>query len=269
MSARVKAMVLAGNGINCEMETAHACRLAGADEVDIVYLWDIAAGRTSLNGYQLLCLPGGFLDGDDLGSGRASAIRLKHTLVGGASMVDQVTGFVADGGLVIGICNGFQLMIKLGLLPALDGVTDRQQATLTWNDSGRFEDRWVHLKVDPESPCVFTRGLGAIQLPVRHGEGKIVAPDETLGRVLAAHQAPLAYVDPATGEPTVEYPLNPNGTPHGIAALTDPTGRLFGLMPHPEAFLHRTNHPRWTREELPEVGDGLALFRNAVDFIRG
>ena len=268
MSRRVRAMVLAGNGINCEMETAHACRLGGVDQTDITYLWDLAAGKATLEGYDLLCLPGGFLDGDDLGSARASAIRLRHTEVNGRPLTDQIVGFVNDGGLVIGICNGFQLMIKLGLLPALDNKANEVQATLTWNDSGRFEDRWVHLKIDPESPCVFTRGLDKIMLPIRHGEGKIVAPDETFDRVVTAHQAPLAYIDPETGEPTMEYPLNPNGTAQGIAGLTDPTGRLFGLMPHPEAFLHRTNHPRWTREDLPQEGDGLALFRNAVEYIK-
>ena len=268
MSRRVRAMVLAGNGINCEMETAHACKLGGVDQTDITYLWDLASGKATLEGYDLLCLPGGFLDGDDLGSARASAIRLRHTEVNGRSLTDQIVGFVSNGGLVIGICNGFQLMIKLGLLPALDNKANEVQATLTWNDSSRFEDRWVNLKIDPESPCVFTRGLDKIMLPIRHGEGKIVAPDETFDRILTAHQAPLAYIDPKTGESTMEYPLNPNGTAHGIAGLTDPTGRLFGLMPHPEAFLHRTNHPRWTRENLPEEGDGLALFRNAVEYIR-
>jgi len=273
MTELVRAMVLAGNGINCEMETAHACRLAGADVVDVRYVWDLASGRASLDGYRLLCLPGGFLDGDDLGSGRASAIRLRHTLCDGEPLVEQIRRLVDDGGLVIGICNGFQLMVKLGLLPAI-GERQRssepvQQMTLTWNDSGRFEDRWVHLAVDPESPCVFTRGIERLYLPVRHGEGKIVADeDEILGLVFADHLAPLAYADPDTGEPTGEYPHNPNGSPHGIAALTDPTGRLFGMMPHPEAFLHGTNHPRWTRGDVPEEGQGLALFANAVDLIR-
>jgi len=268
MARGVRAMVLAGNGINCEMETAHACRLAGADRVEIAYLWDLASGGASLAGCDLLCLPGGFLDGDDLGSARASAIRLRHTRAGGRSLFDQIGAFVDGGGLMIGICNGFQLMVKLGLLPSLDGARGVQTATLTWNDSGRFEDRWVALAADPDSPCVFTRGIERLELPVRHGEGKIVAAPDLLGRIRAAHQAPLAYVDPATGAPTAQYPLNPNGSPFGMAALTDPTGRLFGLMPHPEGFLHRTNHPRWTREPHPEEGDGLALFRNAVEFIR-
>jgi phosphoribosylformylglycinamidine synthase len=269
MTGQVRAMVLAGNGINCEMETAHAVRLAGADRVDVVYIWDLAAGAANLAGYRLLCLPGGFLDGDDLGSARASAIRIRGTEVRGERLFDQLLRFADDGGLMIGICNGFQLLVKLGLLPALGGALGTQQVTLTWNDSGRFEDRWVHLGADPESPCVFTRGLTRIELPVRHGEGKIVfADDRVRASLFAERQVPLSYMNPLTGEPTVEYPFNPNGSPNAVAALTDPSGRLFGLMPHPEAFVHRTNHPRWTRQDLPEEGQGLALFRNAVEFIR-
>ncbi len=265
----VRAMVLTGNGINCELETAHACKLAGADQVDIIYLWDLVNSNVSLTGYRLVCLPGGFLDGDDLGAARASAIRLRHTSVGEVTLFEQLKRYVDDGGLMIGICNGFQLMVKLGLLPALDNALGTQQVTLTWNDSGRYEDRWVELAADPKSPCVFTRGIERIQVPVRHGEGKIVPLDDrTISDLTISRQVPLRYIDGETGEPTEVYPLNPNGSPEGIAALTDATGRLFGMMPHPEAFLHRTNHPRWTRENLPEEGDGLLLFKNAVDFIR-
>jgi phosphoribosylformylglycinamidine synthase len=269
MTRQVRALILAGNGINCEMETAHACKLAGADQVDITYIWDLATGKASLAGYDLLCLPGGFLDGDDLGSARASAIRIRHTKVGDALFIDKIKEFIEKGGLVIGICNGFQLMVKLGLLPAINGELGAQQVTLTWNDSGKFEDRWVHLAADPHSKCVFTKGIERIQLPVRHGEGKIVpANDKTVTTLINSRQIPLRYINPETGEPAIKYPLNPNGSPNGIAALSDETGRLFGLMPHPEAFLHRTNHPHWTRKELPEEGDGLALFQNAVNFIR-
>lgn len=269
MGKQVRVMVLTGNGINCEMETAHACQSAGADKVDISYLWDLASGKADLNGYDLLCLPGGFLDGDDLGSARASAIRLRNTQAGEGKLIDKLKKFIDDGGLAIGICNGFQLMVKLGLLPALGRNFEEQQVTLTWNDSGRFEDRWVELKADPYSPCIFTRGLERIQLPVRHGEGKIVFADaQTEKTILENHQAPLCYIDPETGEATTTHPQNPNGSPHGIAAITDETGRLFGMMPHPEAFIHRTHHPQWTRRDLPEEGDGLAIFRNAVEAIR-
>lgn len=269
MSRKVNVMVLTGNGINCEMETAHACRLAGADRVDITYLWDFASGHASLASYDFLCLPGGFLDGDDLGCARASAIRLRHTVAQDRRLIDHLTQFAGDGGLILGICNGFQLMVKLGLLPAREERLGQQQVTLTWNDSGRFEDRWVDLIADPDSNCVFTRGVGQITLPVRHGEGKIVCGEgHSPQTLLDAHQVPLRYADPETGEPTTAYPHNPNGTPGGMASLSDPTGRLFGLMPHPEAFVTCLQHPRWTRDELPEQGDGLTLFCNAVDFIR-
>jgi phosphoribosylformylglycinamidine synthase subunit PurQ / glutaminase len=269
--AKVKALVLSGNGINCERETAFACQAAGASAADIVPIWDLVAGEARLGDYQLLCLPGGFLDGDDLGAARAGANRFRHAQIqgGGQHLWEEIQGFVTAGKLVIGICNGFQLMVKLGLLPAFPGGLGRQDVTLTFNDSGRFEDRWVELNVDPKSPCVFTRGLDRIALPIRHGEGKLLTQTEALSAQLAAqHLVPLHYVDPATGAPTEAYPQNPNGSPGGAAALCDPTGRLFGLMPHPECYLHRTHHPRWTRlPNLPEEGQGLALFRNAVRYL--
>ncbi|MDJ0762984.1 MAG: phosphoribosylformylglycinamidine synthase subunit PurQ [Myxococcota bacterium] len=269
MATYVRAIVLAGNGINCEMETAHACRLAGADQVDIVYLWDLASGKANLDQCDLLCMPGGFLDGDDLGSALASAIRIRHTEVGGERLFDKLVGFVNRGGLVLGMCNGFQLLVKLGLLPGVDSQMGKQQATLAWNDSGRFEDRWVSLAADPESPCVFTKDIEHMSLPVRHGEGKLVPRDDAVREALLANrQVPLFYIDPESGRATTRYPLNPNGSADGIASLTDPTGRVFGLMPHPEAFLHRTNHPKWTRQRLSEAGDGLAIFVNAVDGVR-
>ena len=176
MAKQVRALVLAGNGINCEIETAHACRMAGADRVDIVYLWDLASGKVTLEEYDLLCLPGGFLDGDDLGSARASSIRIHHTKVGNRQLFVQFTNFVEAGGLAIGICNGFQLMVKLGLLPALNDDLGQQQVTLTWNDSGRFEDRWVELKIDPESPCVFTRSMDRIIDDLAPQSGEQVLP---------------------------------------------------------------------------------------------
>jgi phosphoribosylformylglycinamidine (FGAM) synthase-like amidotransferase family enzyme len=276
MGNAANVLVVTGNGTNCERETAHAARLAGADRVDVRMIWDLLAGEVRLQGYQLLCLPGGFLDGDDLGAAKAAAIRWRHARVGeGGRLVDQLGDFIAAGNLVLGICNGFQLLAKLGLVPATDGSRgDRggpaQQASLGVNDSGRFEDRWVRLAVDPESPCVFTRGLKSLEVPVRHGEGKVILADpDAVATVAARHLASVRYAD-ASGAPTEGYPANPNGSAGGIAGLCDPTGRCFGLMPHPEAFTHRTNHPRWTREPgLPEEGAGLALFRNAVDYIRG
>lgn len=272
MAKQVKSIVITGNGTNCEREVANACRLAGAEVADIVHIAELLAGRVRLDDYHFLNLAGGFLDGDDLGSAKAGANRLRHAPVKGSaeSLADQLYRFIEAGKLVMGVCNGFQLMVKMGLLPALDGDYRSQTATLTHNDSGRFEDRWTYLKVDSASPCIYTRGLEGIYLPVRHGEGKfLVREPQVLERIEAEHLAVLKYCAADYAAPTLEYPLNPNGSTHAIAGVCDASGRIFGLMPHPEAYVHRTHHPRWTREEdLPEEGMGLWLYRNAVNFIR-
>jgi len=269
MSKQVKAIVIAGNGTNCEREVAHACKLAGADVADIVHIAELLAGRVSLEDYHFLNLAGGFLDGDDLGSAKAGANRLLYATVKGSNqtLADQLKQFVADGKLVMGVCNGFQLMVKMGLLPIIDGRFE-QTCSLTHNDGGRFEDRWTWLQVDPDSPCIFTRGLDALYLPVRHGEGKFVTDGEiTLRHLEENHLAVVKYADRDL-QPTMAYPENPNGSLNAIAGICDPSGRLFGLMPHPEAFVHYTHHPRWTREQLPEEGMGLWLYQNAIRFIR-
>ena len=267
----VRAIVITGNGTNCEREVASACRLAGA-ECDIVHIAELLAGRKQLDDYHFLNLAGGFLDGDDLGSAKAGANRLQHARVTGSheTLADQLQRFIAAGKLVMGVCNGFQLMVKMGLLPALGGDHRTQSATLTFNDGGHFEDRWCELVVDPASPCVFTRGLEHLYFPVRHGEGKFVpASGAVMEAIESLHLAAVRYCDPVTGAPTMTYPANHNGSTAAIAGICDATGRLFGLMPHPEAYVHRTHHPRWTREaKLPEEGMGLMLYRNAVEFIR-
>lgn len=271
MPQQIRAIVITGNGTNCEMEMAHACRLAGFDEVEIVHISELLYGEKRLDDYHFLNLPGGFLDGDDLGSAKAGANRILHAAVAGSQerLFAQFVRFIGAGKLILGACNGFQLLVKLGMLPGFDGHYDRQTVTLTYNDSGRFEDRWVHLRVDPASPCIFTKGLSGIYLPVRHGEGKFVPQDEKiLERLHRERLIALQYSDGDCREATQDYPANPNGAVDGIAGICNSTGRIFGLMPHPEAFLHRTNHPRWTREELPEEGAGLALFRNAAAFLR-
>lgn len=267
MSDQVKAIVIAGFGTNCEREVAHACRLAGAS-VDIVHMSSLLAGRLALSDYHFLNLAGGFLDGDDLGSAKAGANRLLHASVAGGHdpLVEQLRDFIDAGKLVMGVCNGFQLLIKLGLLPALSGYFE-QSCTLTFNQQGRFENRWSRLAVDSDSPCVFTRGMERLYLPVRHGEGRfVVQTKELLPQLDDHHLSVLKYADEAY-RPTMAYPDNPNGSQGAVAGICDPSGRLFGLMPHPEAYLHRTHHPRWTREKLPEEGAGLQLYRNAVNFI--
>lgn len=271
MAEKVKSIVITGNGTNCETEMAHACRIAGSDEVDIVHISELLYGEKKLDDYNFLNLPGGFLDGDDLGSAKAGANRIIHARVKKSSkrIYDQLIKFIDDGKLILGVCNGFQLMIKLGLLPALDGDYATQTLTLTFNDSGRFEDRWVYLRTNTNSPCVFTENIEGMYLPVRHGEGKIVAKDEAvLKKLHEKNQIALQYSNIDYSQAVTDYPLNPNGSVDAIAGICNETGRLFGLMPHPEAYLHYTNHPRWTREKLPEDGMGLSVFKNAVNFIR-
>lgn len=268
MTQTVKAIVISGYGTNCEREVAHACRLAGA-EADIVHIAELLAGRADLNDYHFLNLAGGFLDGDDLGSAKAGANRLLHApIAGGLETLDkQLKEFIAAGKLVMGVCNGFQLLVKMGLLPAIDG-SFQQICTLTNNEHGRFENRWCWLSVDSMSPCVYTQGLNGIYLPVRHGEGRFVTnTPETLQQLEDGHLTVMKYADRDL-HPTMDFPENPNGSQNAIAGICDPTGRLFGLMPHPEAYVHRTHHPRWTREPLAEEGMGLLLYRNAVGFIR-
>lgn len=265
----VKALVITGNGTNCEMEMAHGCRLGGADEVEVVHIYKLLSGEKRLSDYHFLNLPGGFLDGDDLGSAKANAARLRYARTAqGQSLFEQICRFIRDGKLILGICNGFQLMVKLGLIPFL-GNEITQEVTLTFNDSGRFEDRWVYLKINESSPCVFTRGLKKLYLPVRHGEGKFIPRDERVLQELKQRDLIVAcYSDTGCEVPFMEYPLNPNGSVEGVAGICDETGRIFGMMPHPEGYLHYTNHPRWTRENLPEEGMGVAVFRNAVEYIR-
>ena len=270
--AQTRAIVITGNGTNCEMEAAHACRLGEFDEAVIAHIAEILSGEISLDDFHFLNLTGGFLDGDDLGSAKAQANRLKHAVVAGSGerLVEQFTRFIRAGKLILGVCNGFQLMVKMGMLPGLDGDYLSQSVTLTHNDCGRFQDRWTYLKVDPASPCVFTRGIEkGIYLPMRHGEGKFLCDsDATLERIEREHLATFKYSGPDYLEPTMEFPANPNGSCNAIAGICDPTGCLMGLMPHPEAFVHYTQHPRWTREQLPEEGDGLILYKNAAEYVR-
>lgn len=270
MTKKVKSIVLAGNGVNCEMEMAHACKLAGSDVVDICHISELVYGERRLDDYHFLNFPGGFLDGDDLGSAKAHANRLRYLKVKGTgeTIYEQILRFISEGKLILGVCNGFQLMVKLGLLPGFDFDYQTQQVTLTYNDSGRFEDRWVYLTINKYSPCIFTMDIEKLYLPVRHGEGKFIPADsQVLGRLHQRNHVVLQYATPDF-QPTNEYPFNPNGAIDAIAGICDETGRLFGLMPHPEAYLHFTNHPRWTREKLPRKGMGLAIFRNAISYIR-
>jgi phosphoribosylformylglycinamidine synthase len=255
-----RALVLTGYGINCDYETAHAFNLAAVGGEGVrVHLNDLIAAPQMLYDYQILVIPGGFSFGDDIASGKVLAVKLRGRLL------DPLRGFVERGRLVLGICNGFQALVKLGLLPNLASEC-RQDVTLTFNDSGRFEDRWVYVKVNPASNCVFTTGVDRVYLPVRHGEGKFIPRDaSTLATLEAQHCIVMRYVD--THGELGGYPWNPNGSVGNIAGICDVTGHVFGLMPHPEAYQHFTNHPRWTREPLPAEGMGVQIFRNAVNYV--
>lgn len=253
------ALVITGFGINCNEETDRAFTRAGA-VVRQVHLNDLIAAPSLLDSAQILAVPGGFSFGDDIASGRILANRLRYRL--GAALEK----FVDDGKLVIGICNGFQVLVKMGLLPRTSGGL-KQEVTVTHNDSSRYENRWVTLAVAPNTKCVWLQGIHKIEAPVRHGEGKFIPASEAqLSALNSEGLVALRYAKPDGSPAEGEYPLNPNGAIDDIAGICDPTGRVFGLMPHPEAFLDRTNHPRWTRESRPEEGDGLALFRNAVNY---
>jgi len=254
---KVKVLVLRAAGSNCDQETAFAFRAVGA-AADLVHVNRVVSGEVSLHDYHIVAIPGGFTYGDDVSAGKILANELKCKL--GPALVE----FHQQGKLLIGICNGFQVLVKAGLLPEVD-LSVGQRVTLTTNDSGKFEDRWVYLRLN-RSPCVFTAGgPERIYLPVAHAEGKFVAcTDELLQRLLHNGQVVLQYVHPEGG-PCV-YPWNPNGSAADVAGMCDPTGRVFGLMPHPERHFDGTHHPRWTREGLRAEGDGVFIFRNAVTY---
>ncbi len=265
---QVNTLVITGYGTNCEVECAHAAKISGADRVEIKHFSDLISGDTSLTDFNFLILPGGFLDGDDLGAAQAAANRWRHAKTEqGEPLLDQLKTFFTNGGIIFGICNGFQLLVKLGLLPAIDELYFERQVSLSHNDSARYEDRWVHLAANAKSPCVFTKGIETLYIPVRHGEGKIIAKDEaTLAALQENNLIALQYIDPDSGEVTQEYPMNPNGSPLGIAGLTDPSGRILGMMPHPEAYNHPTNHPGWTAGKEAELG--TVLVKNGIDYLK-
>ncbi len=261
--AEVRVLVLKGLGLNCEVETAAAFRAVGA-QVELVHLLDLLDGRSRLTDFSIVAFPGGFAFGDHLGAGFVFANKIRWRLY------DQFVRFVEDGGLVLGICNGFQTMVRLGMLPGFDGDYRTPRATLAPNERLGYWDTWVRLEANPASPCVWTRGIDKMYLPSRHGEGRfLTADDEVRDRLEREQLIAVRYVD-ETGGPTEAWPDNPNGSPGGIAGVCDPTGRIFGLMPHPDAYLYPFQHPQAFRGEGPEEqGEGLAVFRNGVDTVAG
>lgn len=257
---KVKVMVLKTAGTNCDYETMHAFELCGAD-VDLVHINQLIGKEKNIMDYKILAIPGGFSYGDDVSAGKILANEMKYKLI------DALSKYVSARRLVIGICNGFQVLVRTGLLPGFEGIDKEEYTTLTFNDSGKFEDRWVYLKSISDR-CVFTKGTRKIiYLPVAHGEGKFVTlNNKVLKKIKTNDQIVFKYVS-ADGNSS-SYPDNPNGSIESIAGICNPGGNILGMMPHPERFLYKYNHPRWTREKLREEGDGLVIYRNAVEFAR-
>jgi phosphoribosylformylglycinamidine synthase len=252
-------LILRTAGTNCDAETAFAFEQAGA-RTESVHINRLLREPALLDHFQILAIPGGFSYGDDIAAGRILANQIAHHLR------DALHDFVASGRPIIGICNGFQVLVKTDLLPGPIGSRSGQVCTLFHNDCGRFVDRWVHLAPRGDR-CIWTRGLaGSIELPIAHGEGKFVPPDEQTRRALWDHQqVALAYAKPDGSPAAGQFPDNPNGSTDDIAGICDASGLVFGLMPHPERYVEPTQHPAWTRmHPLPPQGQGLHIFRNAV-----
>jgi phosphoribosylformylglycinamidine synthase len=264
--AKPRVMILRAPGTNCDAETAHAFQLAGA-VAEPLHVNRLLEQPQRLVDFQILCIPGGFSYGDDISAGRILGNQLQHHVAG------ELVAFRDSGKLILGICNGFQVLLKTNLL----GTVDDQgpAATLTLNDTGRFGDRWVRLCSEPGN-CVFLQGIGDLQLRVTHAEGKFVtrnvqtfASMEMEGRLVLRYGSLLNPDKSEVPDPTLDvvpFPDNPNGAIGNVAGICDTTGRVFGLMPHPESFIDPTQHPRWTREPRREVGDGLRVFQNAVRY---
>ncbi|MFN3534854.1 MAG: phosphoribosylformylglycinamidine synthase subunit PurQ [Desulfatiglandales bacterium] len=271
---RPKALVVTGYGLNCDYETHYALELAGAEaeRVHINRLIGIGGKKVSLLDYQIFVLGGGFSWADDHGAGVLMANKLRKYLG------EEISTFLREGGLAMGICNGFQGFVNLGLLPGLKGDYNSRKVALIGNDRGNFIDIWVKLRVNPQSPCVFTKGIECLELPVRHAEGKFYAEEETIREILDNNQVVLTYALSEREDAHGLWPYNPNGSLMDIAGICDSTGRVFGLMPHPEAFNHFTNHPLWTYRmegfrrgifgDPAKEPTGIQIFQNAVKFVK-
>lgn len=261
-----KILIITGYGVNCEAESAHAWDLAGAEPVQ-VHINDLIENPQQMRDVQGLMFIGGFSYGDHMTSGHVFALRVKHHLR------DELQQFIDDEKIIMGVCNGFQTMTKIGLLPGVDGNYFKPGVALMQNDCGHFRNVWVNLTFENASPCIFTKGLDTMRLPIRHGEGKMFTTDDSvIEQIETLGCAAVRYAD-EEGNPTQEFPANPNGSLNAIAGLCDPTGRIFGLMPHPEAYLFPENHPNWDKQKLdgtlPAQGLGLKLFENGVAYLVG
>lgn len=254
-----KVLVLKADGTNCDVEMAHAFKLAGGDP-KIVHVNELRNGREKMNDYQIIAFPGGFAYGDDIVSGKILAIELT------SFFKDQLKKFIErKDTAIIGACNGFQVLVRMGLLPFRN--IGEMDVTLTNNDSGHFECRWIRGKVEENSKCVFLKGMKGkiVTYTTAHGEGKFFTTPEVLKEIEKQHLVTFRYVD-EQGNPTQQYPENPNGSLNAIMAICDTTGRILGIMPHPERFVRPEQHPNWRRGKVKV--DGLPLFENIVKFVK-
>jgi phosphoribosylformylglycinamidine synthase len=255
----IEALVLRAAGINCDMETVNALEMAGA-AAKSAHINKIIEDKELLKSSQILVFPGGFSYGDDVAAGKILANQIIHHLS------DVISEFIAEGKLVLGICNGFQVLVKAGILPGFSADDGKAAVTITNNDIPRFYDNWVYLQPGTDK-CVFINKDQRIYLPMAHGEGKVVTrTPEVLEKLKNEGHVAFRYVDKDGS--FGDYPVNPNGATDHIAGLCDSTGRVLGLMPHPERFVRRTQHPHWTR--LPEEleADGMTIFNNAVSYVK-
>lgn len=267
-----KALVPTGFGLNCDKETKYSLEVAGFS-VDKIHLNDLYDKKFNLGDYHILLFIGGFEHGDELGAGVVWANNFKDYL--GKDLLK----FIEDGKLIMGICNGFQAVVKMGVLPGLDNNYNNRTVSVTYNDSGNFRDQWVSLKINQDSNCVWTKGIDYIDFPIRHGEGKVLTMDnEVRERLKKENLIVMQYCLWQTQElADGKFPDNPNGSLDDIAGISDPTGRILGLMPHPEGYNNFTNHPLWTRQKYElnkqskkpdSEGLGIKIFRNAKEYVQ-
>jgi len=259
-----RVIVVRTAGTNCDIETAYAFEIAGA-KPERVHINRLIDGSRKLKDYSVMAIPGGFSYGDDIASGKILANEIRCTLMG------ELKKFIKSGRIVIGICNGFQVLVKAGLLPNLERDYESVHASLSLNDSAKFEDRWVYLRHNPgkrgRGKCVWTSNISdVIYLPVAHAEGKFIPGSERVLKDLI-HNDQIVFTYRDASGCRGSFPVNPNGSIADIAGICDKSGRVLGLMPHPERHIQFTQHPFWTRLHKRDEGDGLQIFRNGVEFV--
>ena len=266
-NSKLKIFILSGFGFNCEEETKFAFAYCGAN-AKIIHINDLIENKKLIDEYQIFVVPGGFSYGDDTGSGNAMANKIRN------HCWSELLNFISEDKLILGICNGFQALVNLGLLPAINNEYGKRNAALLHNTSARYVNRWINVKTTSDK-CVFTKNISRMFIPVAHGEGNFFVEEETLSQLKSNNQIALQYVREDGTNANGEFPYNPSGSLDDIAGICDATGRIFGLMPHPERGMFFTQRPDWTllkeqfkreKKELPTESDGIEIFRNAVKY---